>query len=194
MLDGTDPLGATPLGAHELAGLRPSWIATRADLNAAEQSNILAGVTWARRTRKPPLLTEGFVRSLHRAMFGDVWRWAGKYRSRETNIGVAPHVIPIALNEFLVTARFWLETRPFSADEIAVHCHHRLVQIHPFPNGNGRHTRMMADLLAEQLGRPPFSWGRTSLTDASPVRATYIAALREADNQNIAPLLAFARS
>lgn len=194
MLGADDPPGATPLGPQELAGLRPTWITTRNELDEAEQANILSGMAWARRSRKSELLSETYVCSLHRAMFGEVWTWAGSYRVRETNIGVPPHQIPVGLREHLDTARYWVDKRPFEPDEIAVLVHHRLVQIHPFPNGNGRHTRLMADLVAGQLGRPPFSWGRRSLTDAGPVRRAYIAALREADNHNIAPLLAFARS
>lgn len=194
MLGGEDAPGATPLGPTELAGLRQPWITTRADLDAAEQANILAGLAWATRSRRRHLMSETFLRSLHRSMFRDVWAWAGDYRSRETNIGVPPHLIPIALREHLDTARYWMDERPFPPDEIAVLIHHRLVQIHPFPNGNGRHTRLMADLVAEELGRPPFTWGRTNLVEAGPTRAAYIAALREADGHNIAPLLAFARS
>ena len=193
-LDAENPLGATPLGPEELDGLRPTWVTTKAELDVAEQANILAGLAWARRRRAPDLLSEDFVCALHRAMFGDVWRWAGRYRTRETNIGVLPHRIRPALREHLDTANYWLEHRPFAPDETAVLIHHRLVQIHPFPNGNGRHTRMMADLVAERLGQPAFTWGRTSLIAAGPTRAAYIAALREADDQNIAPLLAFARS
>lgn len=194
MLDGNDPPGATPMGRHELAGLRQSWITTRGDLDEAEQVNILAGQAWASRARKTDLVGEDFLCALHRAMFGEVWRWAGTYRSRETNIGVQPHAIRPALREFADTARYWLAECPMPADEIAVLIHHRLVQIHPFPNGNGRHTRLMADLAAERLGRPSFTWGRTSLLAAGPTRTAYIAALREADNHNIASLLAFARS
>jgi Fic-DOC domain mobile mystery protein B len=194
ILGGDDPPGATPLGPSEVAGLRPAWVTTRAELDEAEQANILAGQVWASRTRRRDLLTDSFVRALHKAMFGEVWRWAGTYRTRETNIGVLPYRIPEALKECLETARFWLETRPFPEDEIAVLVHHRLVQIHPFPNGNGRHTRLMADLVAEQLGRQPFTWGRISLVEAGPTRATYIAALRAADDHDVRPLLAFARS
>jgi Fic-DOC domain mobile mystery protein B len=195
MLGGSDPPDATPLGPHELAGLRQTWIVTRAELDEAEQANILAGLAWSRRrARRSAPLSETFIRALHKAMFGDVWRWAGKYRVRETNIGVPPHQIPVAVREFLDTANYWLDTRPIPADEIAVLVHHRLVQIHPFPNGNGRHTRLVADIVAEQLGLPAFSWGRESLTPAGPTRAAYVAALRQADNHNIAPLLAFARS
>lgn len=194
MLEFPDPPGATPLGPADLAGLKQSWITTRAELNEVEQANILSGLAWASRSRRRPLLSEQFIRSLHRAMFGDVWDWAGQFRTRETNIGVQPYQIPAALRELLDTMEYWLSTRPFPSDEIAVHLHHRLVQIHPFPNGNGRHTRAMADLLAESLGEPTFSWGRSSLLQNGPVRASYIAALREADEHNIGPLLAFARS
>jgi Fic-DOC domain mobile mystery protein B len=140
------------------------------------------------------MLSEAFIKALHRSMFGEVWSWAGSYRRRATNIGVAPHQISVALREHLDTAQYWMDSRPFQPDEIAVMVHHRLVQIHPFPNGNGRHTRLMADLVAEQLGRPVFTWGRSSLLAAGPVRSTYIKALRAADNHDIAALLAFARS
>lgn len=194
MLGDHDPPGATPLGPQELAGLRQTWISTRAELNEAEQANILAGAAWAKRSRFSTPLTETYICSLHTAMFGDVWAWAGQYRSRETNIGVLPHRIRGSLREFLENGNYWLERRPFPDDEIAVLVHHRLVQIHPFPNGNGRHTRLVADLVAETLGQPPFTWGRASLLSAGPTRVTYIEALREADRHNIAPLLDFARS
>lgn len=194
ILGGEDPPGATPLGPAQLSGLRQTWVTTRGELDAVEQANIVAGQTWASRTRRRDILTDSFVRALHKAMFGDVWHWAGEYRTRETNIGVPPHHVPIALRECLDTAQFWLDARPFADDEIAVLVHHRLVQIHPFPNGNGRHTRLMADLVAERLGRPVFTWGRASLAAAGPTRATYISALRAADNQDTGPLLAFARS
>ncbi len=194
MLQVGDPPGATPLAPEDLAGLMQTWISTREELNVAEQANIVAGIVWAKRSRRGKLLSDGYLRSLHKAMFGEVWSWAGRLRTRETNIGVPPHSIPIAIRELLDTAQYWVDRRPFPPDAIAVHLHHRLVQIHPFPNGNGRHTRLVADLLVEQLGRPVFSWGRTSLVDAGPLRASYIAAIKEADRQNIEPLLAFARS
>ena len=127
-------------------------------------------------------------------MFGDVWSWAGSFRQRDTNIGHEPHRIPGSLRELLGTASYWLENNTFPADEFAVRLHHRLVQIHPFPNGNGRHTRAMADLMIERFGGRPFTWGRTGLIKDGPVRASYIATLRQADNLDIAPLLAFARS
>lgn len=189
-----EPEGATPLGPVEFAGLRQTWITNRRELDEAEQANILGGLAWARRARRRDLLSENFVRSLHRAMFGDVWTWAGTFRVRETNLGHEPYRIAVSLRELLDTTGYWLRTQPFPPDEIAVHLHHRMVQIHPFPNGNGRHTRLMADLMVENLGGASFTWGRGSLGQEGPTRAAYIAALRAADNQDIAPLLAFARS
>jgi Fic-DOC domain mobile mystery protein B len=91
-------------------------------------------------------------------------------------------------------ARYWIKHAVFEPDEIAVRFSHRLVAIHPFPNGNGRFSRLVGDLLARQLGRQPFTWGRISLVDAGLTRKAYVAALREADQHNIKPLIDFARS
>jgi Fic-DOC domain mobile mystery protein B len=189
-----EPEGATPLGPEELAGLKPTWISNRQELNEAEQANILAGLAWTGRTRRADLLSEAFICALHRAMFADVWAWAGGFRRRETNIGVEPNTIRASVRELLDTARYWQDSSTFPPDEFAVRFHHRLVQIHPFPNGNGRHTRVMADLLIERSGGTPFTWGRDKLTADGPTRSAYIAALRQADALDIGPLLAFARS
>jgi Fic-DOC domain mobile mystery protein B len=187
---------ATPLEPEERQGLLQSSITYRHELNEAEQENITKAVAWAhaRRQRRTNLLTDNFVRALHRRMFGDVWEWAGQYRHTERNIGVAPHRIANDLAMMLDDVRYWVEHKTFPPDEIAVRLHHRLVAIHPFPNGNGRHARLMADLLAERFGREPFSWGGDSLHDIGELRRRYIDALRSADNHEIAPLLEFARS
>lgn len=189
-----EPQGATPLAQAEMAGLRQAWISTRQDLNAAEQANILSALDWVQRQRYPDYLTEPFVFRLHQAMFGDVWNWAGTVRSREVNIGVPPHLIRQRLRSTLDDVRYWVAHESFSADEIAVRLHHLLVSVHPFPNGNGRHTRLMADLLVEQLGQEPFSWGRGELGSPSATRARYIASLKHADAHDLGALLAFARS
>ena len=187
------PDDATPLTAEEREGLIPSDLAYRRDLNRAEQLNILQAQDWAL-ARRRDLLTEKFLRDLHRRMLGDVWRWAGRFRTTERNIGIRFYEVPMAVRTLCDDARVWIEHQTYSADEIAVRVHHRLVQIHPFPNGNGRHSRLVADLLVMQLGRPRFTWGRANLQDASEVRRRYIDALRAADNHDVDPILAFARS
>jgi Fic-DOC domain mobile mystery protein B len=127
-------------------------------------------------------------------MLGDVWRWAGKFRTTERNLGIHYFEIPMAMHELLEDAKTWVEHKTYPPDEIAVRFHHRLVQIHPFPNGNGRHSRLMADLLVMSLGGERFTWGRVNLQQAGDVRRQYIEALRAADNHDYGPLLRFARS
>lgn len=188
------PDDATPLDAEEREGLLQTWITTRADLNEAEQANIDDAVAWTDRRRNADILTEGFVFELHKRMFGDVWSWAGLTRKTGKNIGVDPQQVHIQLGGLLRDARYWTQHGSFSPDEIAVRLHHGLVAIHPFPNGNGRHARLMADLLIAQLGGEPFSWGGGTLRDIGTLRAEYIAALRAADSHDFTPLQAFARS
>ena len=188
------PPGATPLDADELASLIPGHITTQGELNEWEQLNILQGDTWAHKQQRKDLLDEAFLRQLHRRMFGETWRWAGEFRRSDKNIGVDWLKIGVELRQLLDDVRFQIEHTSYPPDEIAVRFHHRLVSIHPFPNGNGRHARLMADLLAERLGQPRFTWGSQSLTDANDTRRRYIAALQAADARDIAPLLAFARS
>ncbi len=140
------------------------------------------------------MLAEEFLYQLHRRMFGSIWRWAGEVRRTNTNIGVDKSVIRVEVRKLIDDARFWRDEAVYGVDEIGVRFHHRLVWIHPFPNGNGRHARLMADLIAEQDGQPRFSWGDGALVSTSDLRAAYIAALREADGGDLAALLAFARS
>ncbi len=192
-----EPIGATPLEPAEREGLLQSWITHRRDLNEAEQENIVKGAVWARgsRSRKAvDLLPEDFVKSLHKKMFGEVWSWAGTYRQTGKTIGIDANRIPVEMPTMLDDIRYWIEHKTYSPDEIAVRLHHRLTAIHPFPNGNGRHARLMADLLIERLGGRVFSWGGGSLADASELRAGYVAAVRAADNHDFGPLLSFARS
>jgi Fic-DOC domain mobile mystery protein B len=183
---------ATPLAPEEMRDLLPSYIAHRNDLNEAEQANIARAQKWVLGRRRD-LLTETFVKGLHKQMFGDVWRWAGKFRTTPRNIGIDHWLIPVDLRQLLEDSKAWMEFKSYPADEIAVRFHHRLVWIHPFLNGNGRHARLMADLLVMRLGFDRFSWGRESLCDAGKTRARYIAALRAADNHDISELLVFSR-
>lgn len=188
------PDDATPLSPEEREGLLQTWITTRADLNEAEQANIDAAAAWLKRRRKSDILTEGFVVELHRRMLGEVWAWAGSTRRTARNIGIDPAHIHVQLGGLLRDARYWIEHDSYPPDEIAVRLHHGLVAIHPFPNGNGRHARLMADLLIADLDGAPFSWGGGTLRDVGELRAEYIAALRTADGHDFGPLLGFARS
>ena len=188
-----EPEDVTLLTPEERAGLIPAHIAYRAELNASEQENIARGQDWAL-ARKRDLLSEKFIKDLHERMLGDVWRWGGKFRTTERNLGIRYYEIPMVVRQLLDDAKAWLEYKTYPPEEIAVRFHHRLVQNHPFPNGNGRHSRLMADLLVMGLGSERFTWGRANLQKASEVRRQYIEALRAADNHDYGPLLRFARS
>ena len=186
--------GATPLTHEEKLGLLPSYITQRGELNEAEQVNITEGERWAF-SRSRDVLDVDFLRELHKRMFGKVWRWAGDYsKERDRRIGSDSFQIPIDLKALVAEAQAWIDYESFPMDEIALRFHHRLTQIHPFPNGNGRFSRMAADLLITRVGGERFSWGRVNLVDASATRREYIETLRAADGHAIEPLLAFARS
>jgi Fic-DOC domain mobile mystery protein B len=184
---------ATPLTPEEMRELIPANIAYRSELNEAEQANIARGQEWALGRRRD-VFSEKFIKNLHGQMLGDVWRWAGKFRASERNLGIEYWQIPIALRELREDARTWVACRTYPVDEIGVRYHHRLVQIHAFPNGNGRHSRLVADILAMQMGRARFSWGSESLREPGLARKCYIEALQAADDHDIQRLLAFARS
>lgn len=195
----SDPLfdadddAATPITPDERAQLIPTWITVRADLNLAEAESIGQADRWAFGRRRE-ILDADFLKRLHKRMLGAIWRWAGAIRRTERNIGVQPYRIEADLRQLLDDVRFWIAEATYPADEIAVRFHHRLVAIHPFANGNGRHARLAADLLVVRLGGERFTWGSASLVNASDTRAAYVAALRAADSHDIGPLLCFARS
>ncbi len=194
MLDSLPP-GATPLDPDEADGLIPEHLSTRAELDAWEQLNISEAIDWLRKRQdSESLLTIDFLRELHRQMFSDTWEWAGKFRWTLKNIGVAPEKIIEQAHDLLADTRYWIENDSYPVDEIAVRFHHRLVSIHPFPNGNGRHGRLMTDALIRETGAPLFTWGSSSIDDRGAVRDRYIRALHSADAGDYAPLLAFVRS
>ena len=185
--------GRTELTEEEREGLIPSYITLRSELNEAEQANILEAEEWAF-ARKRDLLEEKFLNNLHKRMYGNVWRWAGQYRTTGKNIGIDAYRIPTELRQLLDDCRYWIENRTHKPDEIAARFHHRLVLIHCYPNGNGRHARLAADLLLKLLGQDRFSWGGKNLVDIGETREGYIAALQAADKHDIGPLLQFVRS
>ena len=184
---------ATSLTPEERLDLIPAYIAYRSELNEAESENIARAQDWALGRKRDPL-TGKFIQELHRRMLGDVWKWAGKFRRSERNLGIPFYEIPSAVHQLLAETKAWILYHSYPPDEVAVRFHHRLVQVHPFPNGNGRHARMTADLLVMRLGEERFAWGRQNLRDAGAMRRRYIAALQIADRHEIGPLLAFARS
>ncbi len=188
-----EPDNATPLTPEEREGLIPSHLTLRSELNELEEENILDAALWAFQRRRDPV-QESFGRNLHRRMFGKVWRWAGTYRTTNKNIGIEYGLVQSRLAETFERVRYWADHQTYPPDEIAVRFHHELVAIHPFPNGNGRWSRLMADLLIVRLGQARFTWGRSSLRTGDEVRRAYIGALKAADNYDVGPLLAFARS
>ena len=188
-----EPEGATRLDPDEREGLRYPHVETRQELNTLEQQNILQGLNWLAKQRKfRDYLCEDFACELHRQLFGRVWRWAGQFRKTEKNIGIDPLHIGVQLRLLLDDTRYWAEHGTYNREEFAAHFHHRLVSIHPFPNGNGRHARIMTDVILERvLHQPPVVWGADALLDENVNRQGYLAALRAADQHNYAPLIAF---
>jgi Fic-DOC domain mobile mystery protein B len=187
--------GNTPLSPEEQDDLIPDLV-TKEELNEWERQNILEAYEWAfdrRNLHRHDSFTESYVRELHRRMFDQTWKWAGRYRTSEKNIGIV-HQIREALAALLGDARFWVEHATFESDELAIRFHHRLVLINPFANGDGRHAQLMADVFLVRQGRPVFTWGGADIVRAGDFRRGYIDALRAADKNDIQPLLVFARS
>lgn len=182
-----EPEGATPIDADEARDLIPQHLQTRDQLNTWEQENILFASKWTN-TLRESVLSDEKLRELHRRMFGRTWKWAGQYRRSNKNIGVEWPVIATEVRVLTKDARFWLEHETYSIDEAAVRLHHRLVSIHPFPNGNGRHSRLWCDTLLRQHGRPPFKWKNAELDKMTTARHAYIHALRAADLNDYSPL------
>jgi len=187
------PSGATPLDPDEAAGLLPAHITTMGQLNDWEAQNIIQAELWLRGRRRD-LLSLAFVQLLHKRMFSETWKWAGKFRITEKSIGIDPKNISARTHDLLEDIKVQLQYKSYPMDEIAARFHHRLVSIHLFANGNGRHARLMADLLLEGNGVSRFSWGQNSSATADIVRQQYIAALRAADGKDYQPLFQFVRT
>ena len=188
------PVGATPLDPDEAAGLVPDHITNQGQLNRWELGNVLRGEKWAFARKRTNLLSREFILALHKRMFGDTWRWAGELRTTEKNIGVPPEAIEVEIRKLCEDLAAQLKDRSWPIDEIAARFHHRLVYIHPFPNGNGRFARTMTDLLLVRQGSERFSWGAGDLaSDTSEVRKRYISALQAADGRSYSELFSFVR-
>ncbi|MDP2088988.1 MAG: mobile mystery protein B [Flavobacteriaceae bacterium] len=189
--------GQTPLSEVEKEGLLIKIITTHGELDEHEQLNIEKAVEWIMRSKFNPdkILTEEFVKKVHRRMFGKVWKWAGKFRKSEKNIGVEWHKIGIELKYILDDTKYWITNKTYPPDEIAIRFKHRIVCIHCFPNGNGRHSRIMADIIIESIfGREIFTWNHSNMVKPDETRNKYITAIKEGDKGNIIPLIEFARN
>lgn len=187
-------VGATPLDPDEAAALIPNHISNQEQLNAWELRNVLEGEGWAFAAKRTSILSLDFFRTLHKRMFGDTWRWAGTFRASEKNIGIDPAQIASELKKLCDDVAYQMRHASYPPDEIAARFHHRLTWVHPFPNGNGRFSRTMADLLLVQNGGERFTWGAGDLVVEGDVRKRYIQALQAADRRDYAPLLEFVRS
>ena len=189
------PSGTTPLSPEETDDLIPVTITSRADLNEWEQANIQEAEAWAFSRGHKNLVSGEFICTLHKKMFDNVWSWAGRYRKSNKNIGIDWPEIPIEVKKLCDDCNYWIQNESFAPDELAARFHHRLVTIHPFPDGNGRHSRMMADLIVVSLGYSRFSWGGgPGLAPNDTARRQYLSALAKADQGDLEPLLGFVRS
>ncbi|MHB1164483.1 MAG: mobile mystery protein B [Candidatus Nanopelagicales bacterium] len=199
MFEMTAP-GQTPLDEEDRTGLKLA-ISTRGDLDRAEFENIANAEIWASVRSRPistkQILREAWLKDLHGRMFGAVWSWAGTYRRRQTNLGCPPYEIPTQMADSLAYADVWIsqfQSGGMTADEVAVRFAHKIVCVHPFPNGNGRWSRMVGDLFVQSLGQPRFTWGRGDLVNPGDLRDSYLGALNRADLMDMADLIAFARA
>ena len=184
---------ATPINQDEIYNLIPSGIFTQKDLNFFEQTNIAEGEKWLFKQGKQKI-DEIFIKELHKRMFDQTWKWAGKYRTTNMNIGTDWQKIPQEMIYLCDDCKYQIENKVYDIDEIAVRFSHRFVSIHPFQNGNGRCSRILADWIVYVNGAERFYWGSENLTNKSNVRDLYIKALQKADNNEIEDLIKFARS
>ena len=189
--------GQTPLNEEEKDGLLIKTITLQKELDEFEQLSIEKAVEWTihANLKQDRILSEKFIKDLHKKMYGGVWKWAGEFRKSEKNIGIKWTQIGIELKNLIDDTKYWIENKTYPPEEIAIRFKHRIVEIHCFLNGNGRHSRMMADIIVESIfGKEVFSWNKSNMVRADKTRKEYIAALRIADNGNINPLIEFAKN
>lgn len=189
--------GQTPLSEEEKEGLLIPTITTQKELNEFEQKNIEDALQWilSNKFKLETILTEKFILNIHKRMFSDVWAWAGKFRKSNKNLGDEWCKVPIELRKLIDDTKYWIANKVYSEDEIAIRFKHRLVSIHCFANGNGRHSRLMADILVENVfNQNAFNWGSENLSADGENRKLYLTAIKAADKNDYKQLLNFARS
>jgi Fic-DOC domain mobile mystery protein B len=189
--------GQTPIDEDEKEGLLIKSITTRAELDEFEQLNIEKAIQWTLGKKWKPeyILSEEFVKELHKRMFNEVWSWTGAFRKTNKNIGVDKYQIGVELKQLLDDCLYWMENKTYTDEEFAIRFKHRIVKIHCFPNGNGRHSRLIADIAINKLfGKPIFTWSNSNLNKKGQARSKYLTAIRLADTGNIKSLIDFAKS
>ena len=187
----------TPLEEDEKEGLLIKSITTHGELDEHEQLNIEKAIEWTLQAKfkTEHILTEEFIKKLHKKMLDEVWAWAGEFRKSGRNIGVDWIKIGTELKYLLDDTKFWIKNKTYSPDETSIRFKHRLVNIHCFPNGNGRHSRIMADIIIESIfEKEVFTWNNSHMAKPDETRKKYISAIREGDQGNIEPLIEFARN
>ncbi len=188
--------GQTPIDEDEKEGLKIKSITTQGELDEFEQLNIEKAVEWTihANLKLDKIMAEKFVKELHKRMYGDIWIWAGEFRKSDKNIGINWTQISVELRNLIDDTKYWIENNTYSPTEISIRFKHRIVAIHCFPNGNGRHSRMMADIIMEFVfGGKIFSWHKSNMVKADETRKKYIESLKDADNGDINPLIEFAQ-
>ena len=182
---------STPLTDEEKQGLKQKWVTTREELNSLETLGIFNAEKKLVKTRNV-ILSENFLKKLHKQIFGSIWDWAGKYRTTERNIGIPPYQISSQLKILFDDVNYWIKHHTYPPKEIAIRLHHRLVHIHPFANGNGRTSRLLADLLMEKtFNQPKLNWGNKCIDKLPEHRSKYMTALRKADRGDYSALIQF---
>lgn len=183
------------LDVSERRALIPLHLSTRFELAAWEQANMAKALAWLeQRRRRGSVLSSRFMRTIHKKMFDETWDHAGRYRKAKSERGAPGWTVSTRVEDVIARTRGWIQMGAYPPDEIAIRFHHRMTEVHPFERGNGRVTRMMTDALLVELGQVPFTWGAKLGLSAAELRDRYVAALRIADNDQIHPLLDFARS
>jgi len=179
--------GQTPIDEDEKEGLLIETITTKGELDEFEQQNIEEALQWVigKKFKAKDVFTEKFICNLHKRMYNNVWAWAGNFRKTNKNIGIDKFQIPMSLKVLCDDALYWFENQTYPAEEIAIRFKHRIVSVHCFPNGNGRHSRLMGDIIIEKLfGQKPFPWGAANLSKANDTRSAYLKAVKQADQGN----------
>ena len=193
MIDSTKPIDdATPL--TDISGLKlpNNKVYSLKEIYIYEANNIaLATLKYLAAPPSKELASFSYewMQKLHCDMFDNVWDWAGKFRKVELSIGIKAYLVPISLKDLVDDIEFWKKNKTFDMYETATRIHHRAVQIHPFQNGNGRWSRMLANIYLRQNGSMPVKWQEDLLSSENPKRNEYIKALKMADNGDYKALI-----